>query len=197
MYATAFRRSFLPVAMAIGALTAAQPVLADTELDAGTVGVHSLTDTASNPGALCKYRYLPTYDVGRLKRIVVRPPNMRAVAGRSAQEVGWQFTIQRRIDIEPNPGTWEDRYTSPEMTAVTDDSHNASFGSGSVSVTVPFGPGGDGAAALYRVVVKMIWHRPNGSVQGTARDRVDFYERAVSNGGGDVQNNFCTGYWFP
>lgn len=178
-------------------LAVAPPVLADTELGhSNPVGIHSLTDTSANPGATCKYKYLPAYGVGRQKRMFVQPPNMRAVAGMAAQEVGWQFTVQRRIDIEPSIGRWENRYTSPVMAAVTDDGHNAAFSSASVSVTVPFGPDADGAAAIYRVTVKMIWHRPNGSVQGTARHRINFYLRVMSNGASDVQNNFCGGYYY-
>lgn len=192
-------RSPLVVATVLLALIAgAQPVLADTPLSqTGTVGVHSLRDTASSPGANCKYKYLSAHGYGKLKKIVVMPPRMRAVAGKSAQLVGWTFTVQRRIvSLGPN-NPWENRYTSPEMTAVTDDAHNASFSAASVPVIVPFPPDSLDVAAFYRVHVKMFWHTANGSIQGTATHRVDYYRHVMSTGGSKVNQDICPDYWGP
>jgi hypothetical protein len=198
MFVRSIRSLFVLASIGVALLLGAQPVFADTELGhTGTVGVHSLTDTASSPGAKCKYRYLSAYDYGRLKRIVVQPPNMRAVAGKSAQKVGWQFTIQRREMGLGGSSPWEPRYTSPEMTAITSASHNATFSSASVGVTTPFGPDTEDAGAIYRVNVKMIWHRPDGSVQGTARHRVNYYRSVLDIGGSGLQNNVCSDYWSP
>jgi len=194
-----WRNLLVLASVTVALLVGAQPVAADTELGhTGTVGLHSLLDTPGNPGATCKYKYLSEYQIGRLKRIVVFPPRMRAVAGKDAQTVGWNFTVQRREAGLGGSGPWENRYTSPEMTAVTDDAHNASFDQASVSVTTPFGPDVEDAIALYRVHIKMFWHRPNGSVQGTAKHRVNYYRSVYTNrSGSGVQENVCGDYWTP
>ncbi len=182
-----------------GLLLATAPVaLADTELGhKGTVGIHSLVDSASSPGATCKYKYLSKYDYGKLKRIFVQPPRMRAVAGMNAQTVGWKFTVQRRIISIVGATRWKKTYTSPQMKAVTDDAHNAAFNTASVAVRVPFGPEAQDAFAIYRVTVKMFWHRGNGSVQGKARHRVEFYRSVFDTGGSGLQENTCGDYWSP
>lgn len=177
-----------------------QPVLADTERGhSGTVGAHSLNDSMGDPGATCKYKYNSYYQAGRLKHIYVDPPNIMAVAGKSAQTVGWTFTVQRRIySVFGPPSVWSNRYTSPEMTDVTSDSANASFSAADVSVDTPFGPGTEDAFAVYRVMVNMYWHRANGSVQGNAKHRVDFYYSYYKNhAGSDVQEDVCGGIWAP
>src|SRR5829696_4560402 len=141
----------------------AQPVLADTERGhTGTVGQHSLQDTTGSPGATCKYATIVADNDLKLRRIVVRPPLMRAVEGRSAQTVGWKFTVQLRVQGIGGATDWVIRYTSPEMTAVTDDAHNALFSDAAVRVR----PGRRTAGGMkqYRVVVTMLWHRADGSV---------------------------------
>jgi hypothetical protein len=192
------RSLFIAMGLTSVMVAGVQPVLADTELGHnGTVGVHSLADTSSNPGATCKYKFLPSWDFGKLVRIFVKPPKMRAVAGKDAQTVGWTFTVQRRIFGITGSGPWVDRYTSPEMMAVTDDAHNATFSQSSVSVTVPFGPGAEDVVAVYRVKVKMFWHRANGSIQGTARHRVDYYHSTMTNGDTGLQPEVCGAFWSP
>lgn len=184
--------------IAVAALGATQPVFADTPLGhTGTVGVHSLTDTSSNPGAIAYYKYNNSDGFGWLKRLYVNPPNMRAVAGMSNQTVGWLFTVERKICGIPGCGHWELRYTSSETTAVTDDAHSPSWGQASVRVTVPCGHNCADAGATYRVTVKMIWHRPNGSVQGTVRDRIYYYSAQMSNGDSGVQEKVAGDSWSP
>jgi hypothetical protein len=196
MLGRALRSTLVVTTLAVALLGIAQPVFADTELGhTGTVGVHSLNDTSASPGAICKYHYLSSYQFGRLRRITVQPPNMMAVAGKSAQTVGWEFIVERKsLPLGP-PTPWKKRYTSPEMTAVTSDSHNAAFSSAYVGVKVPAPPGAeDGARHIYRVTVKMFWHRGDGSVMGSSRHRVDFYRIVESNGGTGEQDSFCDGY---
>jgi kynureninase len=145
------RGAAFAVTLAILAVVVAQPVLADTELGhTGTVGVHSLRDSSSEYGASCKYRYLPAYDFGQLRRVYVFAPRVRAVTGHSSQLVGWKFTIQRRTVWLDGPGPWKNRFTSTEQMAMTSDSAYAPFTERSASVDVPFGPDENGAAAQYR-----------------------------------------------
>lgn len=198
MFRRALRSWFVVTALALAALGAAQPVFADTELGHnGTVGVHSLTDTSASPGAIARYKYNNADGFGWLKRLFVHPPNMRAVAGRSAQTVGWLFTVERKICGLGGCDIWRLRYTSPEMTAVTDDSHNAAFSDATVGVTVPCGHNCADAGATYRVNVKMIWHRPNQSVQGTARHRVYYYRAQMDTGESGVMEKTAWDAWSP
>ncbi len=192
-------RGFFALAtVGIAVLAVAPPVFADTELGhSGTVGVHSLTDTAASPGAIAKYRYRSADGFGWLKRLFVQPPNVRAVAGRNAQKVGWLFTVERKICGLKGCDRWRLRYTSPEMTAITDDASNAAFSQASVSVTVPCGPNCADAGAIYRVVVKMIWHRPNGNVQGTARHRVYYYRAQMNTGESGLMEKAAWDSWSP
>jgi hypothetical protein len=181
---------------AITLLMAVSPVLADTERGhAGTVGKHSLQDELGSPGATCRYTTVSLYDNDlKLRRIVVRPPLMRAVEGKSAQTVGWTFTVQRRVQGIGGATEWVNRYTSSEATAVTDDAHDASF----TKASVPVRPGGNlaGGVYQYRVLVTMLWHRADGSLQGTARHRVDYYTRRSDIGLTDVRVGKCDAFWY-
>ena len=140
----------------------------------GTVGVYSLNDTSASPGVQATYRYVSKYDSWKLGKIIVHAPSVSAVSGKTAQKVGWKFTIQRRFCDFGFCTKWSDDYTSPTFTAVTNDVTNAAFADKSVGVRPgPFGyDGGYG----YRAIVKMFWYRPSGSVQGTAKVRVYYYQ---------------------
>src|SRR4051812_5036717 len=167
MTGRSLRASLIAATVAVAALAATQPALAATELGhTGTVGAHSLTDSAASPAATGKYRYYASDNLGWLKRFWVNPPNMRAVAGRSGQTVGWKFTVERQDCGFFGCGRWHATYTSPEMTAVTDDAHDASFAQASVRVRVPCGHNCEDLASRYRITEKLIWHRPDGSKQG-------------------------------
>jgi hypothetical protein len=183
--------------VAIAALAATQPVFATELGQTGTVGVHSLVDKEGDPAALGLYKYNSSDGFGWLKRFNVNPPNMHAVKGNSSQKVGWSFTVERKVCGIVGCGKWNVRYTSPEMTAVTDDAHNASFSQATVGVTVPCGHGCQDAGATYRITVKMIWHRPNGSVQGTVRNRIYWYGAKLNTGETGVQEKVAADAWSP
>jgi hypothetical protein len=189
------RFTLIVVAAALAALMGALPVSAYTELKTtGTVGMHSLTDTSSSPGADCIYRYKSGWDLWQLKRINVDPPNVRAVPAQGNEQVGWRFTIQRRAysAFSNHPGPWEHRYTSEVFKAVTDSTHDAAFSPAGVRVNVPVEPGNDVAFA-YRAVVKAYWYRANGSVLGTATMRVGWYS-SVKGSGSETQHRACGDY---
>src|SRR4051794_26240616 len=151
------RTTLVAVVFAVAALACAVlPTLADTPLGhTGKVGAHSLNDSTSSPGATCNYVYKSGNDAGKLKQIIVMPPNVRAIAGKSAQTVGWLFSVERRTQGIGGASNWVERYTSPEMTAVTNDAHDAAF----TSASVPVQPGRFEAGGIfqYRVIVTTVW----------------------------------------
>jgi hypothetical protein len=155
---------------------AVAPVAADTELGhKGTVGQHSLRDTSSKGGVKCVFRTLSESNIhweGGLARIDVRPPKMKAVSGR--QTVGWRFIVQRSKDHGP----WKVTYRSPIQKAKATTTTLASFSKMSIKVNVPAASRHENRH-FYRVNVKMFWYRSNGTVQGTARHRVDWYQDVI------------------
>ncbi len=196
-----FRRSLrtLVVVGTIGvaALAATQPVLAYELSSTGTVGVHSLTDTSSNPAAIGRYRWYASDGVGWLNRFYVNPPNMRAVAGHSSQTVGWKYMVERKMCGIGGCGSWMLRFTSMQFTAVTSDTHNAAFTQETASVTVPCGHNCADAGAKYRITVKMIWHSGDGSVQGTVLNRIYWYGQQMNTGEHGVTEKVAYDYFQP
>jgi hypothetical protein len=172
------------------AVMAVGPVAADTELGhKGTVGKHSLRDSSRQGGVFCYYKTLSeskNHFEGKLNRLVVRPPKMRSISG--VQKVGWRFIVQRSI----YDGPWKRTYRSPIQRAKATSNTNASFSRMSVKVNVP----ADGLEAgySYRVIVKMFWYRPNGTIRGSARHLVD-YAHYVNYGGDDGIAGAPCGGW--
>ena len=146
-------------------LPTATPVAADTELGhRGNVGNHSLGDTENAPGVTC------THDRrgGRLQEIVVAPPVIYT-SGPILQKVGWRFVIQRKAA----PGKpWKNFHTSTIEKADAYTPYWAVLLARSVSLTVP---PGDTKQTRYRVIVTMFWYRDDGTLDGRARHRVDWY----------------------
>lgn len=182
---------------AIAALATTQPALAGEISRTGTIGQYNVVDTKTDQSVLAHYRWYNSDNVGWLKKFVVDPPRMKAVAGRTDQTVGWQFYVERKDCGFFDCSRWKKTYTSPEMTAVTDDSHNAAFTSASVHVYVPCGHLCEDLVSAYRVTIKMIWHKPNGNVQGSARYRIVWYESETSRGDHGKQKNVAGAAWSP
>ena len=124
---------------------------------------------------------------------------MKAVTGNSHQKVGWVVIVQRKYGSIPSNPPWQNQFTSAEMTAFTNASTYASFPNDrNITVTVPYGPNAQDQYATYRVMIKMIWHNANGSVQGTALHRVDHYGLYdLDNDGQTPANGKCDAYWYP
>ena len=127
MLSRRLRGLLVATTLAIAALSVVQPALAYELGHTGTVGAHSTTDTSSDPGAIGKYRYYASDGFGWLTRFWVNPPHMKAVAGQTHQTVGWLFKVERQDCGFGGCSQWRVTYTSPEMTAVTDDAHDAAF----------------------------------------------------------------------
>ena len=193
-----FHRGLLLAATVLVALTVAQPVAASRTVAAtGTVGWWSYTDSMARPGAIGLYKYNAEDGFGWLKRFYVNPPKMRAVAGMEHQTVGWRYNVQRKICGFGGCGDWAVTYTSPEFTAITDDAHSPAWGQDSVRVTVPCGHNCADASAVYRINVKMMWHRANGSVMGTAKHRIYYYSQQLDTGGSGVSEKVAPDSWSP
>lgn len=198
MFLRSSRSWFVVLTVMIAALGVALPVSASSQGAAtGTVGQHSYTDTASRPGAIGLYKYNSEDGFGWLKRFYVNPPKMRAVAGMNAQTVGWRYNVQRKICGIGGCGNWTVTYRSPEFTAITDDAHSPAWGQDSVRVRVPCGHGCADAGAVYRINIKMMWHRANGSVMGTAKHRIYYYSSQMDTGESGLQENVAGSSWSP
>jgi hypothetical protein len=66
-----------------------------------------------------------------------------------------------------------------------------------VGVTVPCGHNCEDLASSYRITVKMIWHRGDGSVQGNVRDLIYWYGAQMTNGQSGVQEKTAGAAWSP
>jgi hypothetical protein len=171
----------LPVAVAtLATLAMSQTAFGFTETStSGTVGAHSYSDSSSTPGIICTYKQMSS-GVQKLKRIYVKPPNMKGVPGAGQQWVGWQFSIQRQITGFSGPGKWKTTFTSDIVKTPTDSKHRANFGDASVNVTVPYAYGAD-ASATYRVKSKLFWYTNTSqtTITGQAAGRYDWYVEYV------------------
>ena len=170
------RRSLPLVAGIVATLAISQTALGFVQTKAtGTTGAHSYSDTQSKPGIICIYKDLAS-GVSKLKRIDVKPPDMKGVPGAGTQWVGWQYMVQRQITGFSGPGPWKTTYTSSIFKTQTDSSHRANFGSDSVSVSVPYAYGAD-ASATYRVKSKLTWYTNTSSTSltGSAAGRYEWY----------------------
>ena len=188
-------RSLALATALLSVLVVAQPVAAEVDLGhSGTVGAYSLDDTNGTPGARCGYREKPSWNLWQLRRMNVMPPNVRGVPGRGMMKVGWSFTVQRRAHsaFSPDPGPWQNRYTSAVMTDMTNAQNDADFEMAGVRVYVPVEPGNDVVFA-YRALVDVYWYRPNDSVLGHARMRVQWY-RHLAGSSTDTEKGGCWDY---
>jgi len=109
---------------------------------------------------------------GKLNRIEVRPPKMKAISGQ--QQVGWRFMVERLKASTPTP-TWKVTYRSSIQRATTSSSRNASFTMRDVEVALPANGAYEETIYEYRVKVSMFWYRANGDVQGTSTHLADWY----------------------
>jgi hypothetical protein len=142
---------------------AAGPVLADTELGHhGKVGAHSLNEAQDQ--VTCDY----DSSTANLESIKVAAPTIYArnrTAGEDLQMVGWRILVRRKVE----PAT---SYTTVLKSAIfkteASDITPAAFKEQTVSMAVP-----DNSS--FRIFVKMFWYRPDNSIAGTARHRVDKY----------------------
>jgi hypothetical protein len=117
---------------------------------------------------------------------------MRSIS--TSQVVGWRFIVQRSQD----GGPWQRTFRSPIQKALAHQDANASFTRMWVKVNVP--PDGLSDEFItsysYRVIVRMIWYRADGTQQGSARHLVDYAHNVLAGKDYGI-NTFgggCVGY---
>jgi hypothetical protein len=155
-------------------------------------GDNSLSDTSDSPGATCKYQQGFGND---LRSIKVQPPKVYArdrSGGVDTQNVAWRVVIQRQ-DPAPN-GAWSTVYRGDPVSGTATAATPAAFS----EQTIPYEITNDDPAP-YRVLVKIIWHRFDGSGRmGTVTRRVDFYRYEDQMGfpiDGDAAKSSCPGHF--
>jgi hypothetical protein len=193
------RRGLLIGTAIAAALTMSQPTLAFVQTGStGRTGAHVVTDTESLPGATCSYRFNSTTGQYKLRHISVFAPRMKAVRHMGSEKVGWRFVVQRRLLTSAGYSAWNNRYTSPMWTVMTDASHYADFvGHEGVSVTVPYPYGGSNSAS-YRVLLKMVWYRHDGTtVLGTIDGQFEWYNDYQGRADNIRDRDLCPDYEAP
>ena len=155
-------------ALIIAALSSGS-TFADTPLaHTGQVGQHSLNDVHDTPGVTCNY------DANHhLASIHVNAPNVFAynkTGGVDHQKVGWRFLVQYWNDNIAGTSTY---YKSSISKSNATDTYEAALVSKNVPLTLP------DDMKPYTVVVKMYWYNADGSISGTATNRVDWYYEHV------------------
>jgi len=175
-------RRLMMVALAVtAAISVSQPALGYVETKTtGTVGAHSVTDSASTPGVICSYKPSSTPGVAKLKRIYVSAPKVKAIAGSGHEKVGFRYVIQRARYGGSHSGEFRLLYKSPIFTSVTDPTHNAGFGQDSHDISIPYAYGTDSTG--YRVIITAFWYQGESgtTLRGTAKGRIEWY--ALANG---------------
>jgi hypothetical protein len=183
------------VALAVtAALSVSQVALGYVETKTtGTVGAHSVTDTAARPGVICSYRPSSTPGVAKLKRIYISAPHVKAIQGSGHEKVGFQYVIQRARYGGSHSGEFRRLYRSPIFTSVTDSTHNAGFGQDSHDIVIPYAYGTDSAG--YRVIIKAFWYQGESgtTVRGTTTGRIEWYSLANGVNAGPF-NGSCPDY---
>jgi len=69
----------------------------------------------------------------------------------------------------------------------------------SITVTVPNAIWQASPGYLYRVLVKMFWYRPDGTIQGTAKDEVEWYRKVWPGFDTETRAQYCADWyaWLP
>lgn len=183
------------VALAVtAALSVSQIALGYVETKTtGTVGPHSVTDTAARPGVICSYKPSSTPGVAKLKRIYVSAPHVKAIQGSGHEKVGFRYVIQRARYGGSHSGEFRMLYKSPIFTSVTDTTHNAGFGQDSHDIVIPYAYGADSAG--YRVIITAYWYQGESgtTLRGMAKGRIEWYSLSTGVNPGPF-NGSCPDY---
>jgi hypothetical protein len=195
---------FVALTSVVAFSVAAGPVAADFELGhKGKVGPHSTVDSIEAASVRCNYKTVAEKDYpdeyylwrGKLTRLEVIPPKVRSVIG--TQRVGWRFIVQRALNPELTfSDSWKTTYRSAVQTATATETKRARFTPMYVPVDVPRASADRSYG--YRIVVKMFWYRADGSVQGTARHLLSYYETFFKERVQNISPPWCDGrisYW--
>jgi hypothetical protein len=203
------RFSSAAAAVLIGLLTAAitaGPVAAAFDWgQTGRTGPRLIADSLSESSVRCDYGTVGVQESpdewyrwqGKLTRLDVRPPQMWSIAG--TQRVGWRFIVQRaKKPTSTFNDPWFTTYRSAIQTATATQVDSAAFTPMHVKVAVPKGTLERNHA--YRVMLKLFWYRANGTVQGTAKYLLSYYETYFLEHVEGISPPWCDAriaYWLP
>lgn len=173
--------------------------------ETGRVGPYELTDSMSESSVRCNYLTVAVVDYsgpehvwrGKLDRLEIRPPKVWSV--RDSQTVGWRFLVQRA----KNPTStfndpWVTTYRSAIQTATANEMSAAAFTPMIIPVDVPRGTLERNHG--YRVMIKMLWYRADGTVQGSSKHLLSYYETYFKEHVESVAPPWCDArisYWQP
>jgi hypothetical protein len=183
------RRLFIGAVVAMAAIAlSAGPVMADVDIfTKGTVGEHSLDDTPEHGGGVCRYSA-----GGHLRSFKVRAPTVYAIDGTSARNhgrVGWRVLIDT---YDPNNSSEPAHifYKGDVHKAWAYDDEPAPFVDEIVDVPIPEND------YQYRLFVKMLWYRADGSVRGASVHVITQYKWRM---GSEFTMNYgnCVGTIYP
>ncbi|MFN8623603.1 MAG: hypothetical protein U0869_22925 [Chloroflexota bacterium] len=130
------------------------------EQQTGSVGPYSISDGPALTGAICRYSdTLPL----KLRAVVVKPPQVRwpdTSSGNASEHGKIRHTVivQRSTD---GGGSWRFFARSAAQTAGATETTPAALTKRTVAISAP------GKHAIFRIVSRIEWIRPNGTVRGT------------------------------
>jgi hypothetical protein len=164
-------------AFALALVSVATPAAADTPVShSGTYGRHYLADSEEYPGVTCHYDGNQNLD-----RVRVTDPFVFAFSNDpDSLQVSWRFVVQARV----GSGAWNAVRWSPMQFGEARTTRPADFSAMSVPVTA-------NSAAIYRVVVKMVWYVGGKALNrvGGATHRSDWYRYVLAG----ANHGFCPG----
>jgi hypothetical protein len=144
------------------ALTAGNMMAVQQLKHYGKVGISSVHEDDGN--VQCNYGVADDF----LQSINVDPPDIYArdrTAGVDQQQVGWQIIVRRKLDSQSKFHTV---LKSTIAKTTTSDDTPAPFKARQVTPFVPDN-------SRFVIIIKSFWFRPDGSVAGWAKARVERY----------------------
>jgi hypothetical protein len=171
------KRFFVALSLAAVAVAglAVGPVGAYSNVtETGMVGPWSLNDTSGNPGATCKYgpEYPP--DFAGFRWMNVRPPVVFAADRNSSKidhkRVKWFWKLQR---AHGQTNDWKTIATSAVQSAIAYENQAANLSALRIYRTVG---NPDFTDINFRALVVIKWVKADGSVEGTAKATIDWYQ---------------------
>jgi hypothetical protein len=185
MRSLSFRRSFLTLG-AVLALTVAGALPAAAATTTGQVGHFAIGDVEGAEIVNCRYN--DASGTPKLDKFVAKPPKVwwpDTDSGNDNQQgkVGWRIVIQKTGN--PDTGPWSTTYRSTwvKKTAREDQPFQ------DAADAAPFTARGilwnrTGNNTVFRVIYVLRWYRANGTVMGTAKHTVVYYN-ITGDGNGD------------
>lgn len=180
------RRSLL-VMGAVLALTIAGALPAAAGTSTGYVGHFDIGDVEGAEIVNC--RYDDASGTPKLDKFVAKPPKVwwrNTDSGNDNEQgkVGWRIVIQKTGNPETGPWSTTYRSTWVKKTAREDQPfHDAADAAQLTARGILWDRSGNNT--VFRVIYRLRWYRPNGTVLGSAKHTVVFYN-ITGDGNGDL-----------